>query len=150
MPIAAFASSVKVDWSADPQAILGYAEKVASSALATIRRDRCVEWKGLRLSANGNGQSPMRRLGPEQSKLLIKGSISPIPLHKTLVLLDEIERHGDVRLRKYGRLALAKALAFEIGNLKFGPEVGLGRIKEDAPVVDVWLDGVRAMAKDIN
>lgn len=149
-PMAAFASSVKVDWSADPQAILGYAEKVASSALATIRRDRCVEWKGLRLSANGNGQSPMRRLGPEQSKLLIKGSISPIPLHKTLVLLDEIERHGDVRLRKYGRLALAKALAFEIGNLKFGPEVGLGRIKEDAPVVDVWLDGVRAMAKDIN
>lgn len=150
MPMAAFASSVKVDWSADPQAILGYAEKVASSALATIRRDRCVEWKGPRLSANGNGQSPMRRLGPEQSKLLIKGSISPIPLHKTLVLLDEIERHGDARLRKYGRLALAKALAFEIGNLKFGPEVGLGRIKEDAPVVDVWLDGVRAMAKDIN
>ena len=81
---------------------------------------------------------------------MLKGSISPIPLHKTLVLLDEIERHGDARLRKYGRLALAKALAFEIGNLKFGPEVGLGRIKEDAPVVDVWLDGVRAMAKDIN
>ena len=149
-PMAAFASSVKVDWSADPQAILGYAEKVASSALATISRDRCGEWKNLRLSSNGNGQSPMRRLGPEQSKLLLKDSISPIPLHKTLVLLDEIERHGDARLRKYGRLALAKALAFEIGNLKFGPEVGLGRIKEDAPVVDVWLDGVRAMAKDIN
>ena len=92
----------------------------------------------------------MRRLDPEQSKLLLKDSISPIPLHKTLVLLGELDRHGDPKLQTYGRLALANALAFQIGNLKFGPEVGVGRIKDDAPVVDVWLEGVRAMAGDIS
>ena len=150
-PMAAFASSVKVDWSADPQVLLGYAEEVASATLTMIARDRSDERIGLPFGgADGNGQSPMRRLGPEQAKLLLKDSISPIPLHKTLVLLDEIERYGDPRLRKYGRLALAKALAYRIGNLKFGPEVGLGRIKDDAPVVDAWLDGVRAMATDIS
>lgn len=145
-PMAAFASSVKVDWSADSVTILEFAKKVVSSARATIRSD---EWKGFPHPVSGNGQLPMRRLGSEQFKLLLKDSISPIPLHKTLVLLDEIERNGDARLRNYGKLALAKALAFEIGNLKFGPEVGLGRIKEDVPVVDVWLDGIRTMAQDI-
>ena len=94
------------------------------------------DWFGLPLAdADGNGQVPKRRLDPEQTKLLLKGSISPIPLHKTLVLLDEAERYGDPLLRKYGRLALAKALAYRIGNLKFGPEVGVGRIKDDAPVL---------------
>ena len=92
----------------------------------------------------------MRRLHPDQAQLLLKDSISPIPLHKTLTLLDEIERHGDPRLRQYGRLALAKALVYRIGNLKFGPEVGLGRIKDDAPVVEAWLDCMREIAHDID
>ena len=52
-------------------------------------------------------------------------------------------------LRQYGRLALAKALAHRIGNLKFGPEVGLGRIKDDAPVVEAWLEGVREIVHDV-
>ena len=73
-----------------------------------------------------------------------------MPLHKTLVLLDAIDGHGDQRLRQYGRLALASALVHRIGNLKFGPEVGVGRIKDDAPVLDAWLDRVRAIARDIS
>ena len=150
-PMAAFASSVKVDWSVDPKMLLGYAEQVAMSTRTMLEDHGIDDWFGLPLAdANGSGQVPKRRLGPEQTKLLLKGSISPIPLHKTLVLLDEAERHGDPPLRKYGRLALAKALAYRIGNLKFGPEVGVGRIKDDAPVVNSWLDGVRVMAEDIN
>ena len=150
-PMAAFASAVKVDWSTNPQMLLEYGEEVAASTLRVIGRDRSDERIGLPLAgADGNGQSPMRQLGPEQAKLLLKDSISPIPLHKTLVLLDEAERYGDPSLRKYGRLALAKAVAYRIGNLKFGPEVGLGRIKDDAPVVDTWLNGIHAIAKDIS
>ena len=150
-PMAAFASSVKVDWSVDSQMLLGYAEQVAMSTRTILEDHGIDDWFGLPLAdANGNGQVTKRRLGPEQTKLLLKDSISPIPLHKTLVLLDEAERHGDPPLRKYGRLALAKALAYRIGNLKFGPEVGVGRIKDDAPVVNSWLDGVRVMAEDIN
>ncbi len=150
-PMAAFASSVKIDWSADPKLLLGYAEQVAVSTRTMLEDHGIDDWFGLPLAdASTNGQVTKRRLGPEQTKLLLKDSISPIPLHKTLVLLDEAERHGDTSLRKFGRLALAKALAYQIGNLKFGPEVGVGRIKDDAPVVESWLDGVRVMAEDIN
>lgn len=148
-PMAHFASSVKVDWSVDASALLEYAQEVAASTRNTIDCDG-GEWTGLPLLAtNGIAQSPMRQLLPEQSKLLLKDSISPIPLHKTLVLLDAIDRHGDPQLRQFGRLALAKVLVQRVGNLKFGPEVGLGRIKEDVPVVETWLDGMRTIVHDI-
>ena len=149
-PMAHFASSVKVDWSIDAPMLGEYAEEVAASTRETFQRDGIGEWTGLPLlAANGTAQPSMRTLDPEQSKLLLKDSISPAPLHKTLVLLDEIDRHGDPNLRQYGRLALAKALAHRIGNLKFGPEVGLGRIKDDAPVVEAWLDGMSAIVHDV-
>jgi hypothetical protein len=46
-------------------------------------------------------------------------------------------------------LALAKALVYSISNLHFGPEVGVGKPKGDAPVVEPWLANVRAMAEDL-
>lgn len=149
-PMAHLASLVKVDWSVDASALLEYAGEVAVSTQEILDRDGSNEWVGLPLLAtNGNAQAQMRQLGLEQSKLLLKDSISPIPLHKTLVLLDEIDRHGESQLRRYGRLALAKALTHRVGNLKFGPEVGLGRIKDDAPVVEAWLDCMREIGHDI-
>ena len=92
---------------------------------------------------------PLQGLRPEQAKLLLKNSISPLPLHKALVLLEAIDGHGDHQLRRYGRLALANALVHRIGNLKFGPEVGVGPIKEDAPVVDTWRDGMETIGRDL-
>ena len=96
-----------------------------------------------------NGDTRTRGLDSEQTKLLLKDSISPIPLHKSLVLLDEIDRHGDPDMRRYGRLALAKALISHASNLKFGPEVGLGRIKHDAPVIEHWLEAIKTIVNDI-
>ena len=37
------------------------------------------------------------------------------------------------------RLALAKQLVYTASNLRFGPEVGVGKAKPDAPVVGPWL-----------
>ena len=91
----------------------------------------------------------LRNLSAAQSKLLLKNSISPLPLHKTLVLLEDIDRQGSQQERQYGRLALANALVNRIGNLKFGPEVGVGQVKHDARVVDVWLDIMSKMASDM-
>ena len=88
-------------------------------------------------------------LPPDRLSLLLKDSISPLPLHKTLVLLDTLEQHRDETVCPHERLALAAALVSEISNLHFGPEVGVGRIKEDTPVVGAWLDRVRTIGDDL-
>ena len=86
---------------------------------------------------------------PDRLRLLLKNSISPLPLHKTLLLLDALEGRRDDTVYAHERLALAAALVSGIGNLHFGPEVGVGRIREDAPVVRPWLDRVRTMGDDL-
>jgi DNA modification methylase len=147
-PMAYFASSVKVDWSVNPTELLHYADEVAASARSAL--DDVGDWNGLPLlQSKGTIQTRLRGLTPERSSLLLKDSISPLPLHRSLVLLEAIDRHRDERLRRYGRLALANALVNRISNLKFGPEVGLGRIKDDAPVLEAWLDCVRKISHDI-
>lgn len=56
---------------------------------------------------------------------------------------------GDMRFVSHERLALAKSLIAGISNLAFGPEVGLGKIKQDAPVSEIWLAAVREMAEGL-
>lgn len=53
------------------------------------------------------------------------------------------------RLADHERLALARILPVEVGNLRFGPEVGLGRVKQDAAVIAAWLARVQAMSDDL-
>ena len=150
-PMAQFASSVKLDWSVDPPVLNDYATAVAERTRAAIARDGYSDWNDLPLFAAGNGsRAPLRSLTPEQTKLLLKDSISPLPLHKTLILLNAIDTCGDFPLPRFGRLALAHALVRDIGNLKFGPEVGVGKLKEDAPVVDSWLGHMRTMIDDLS
>jgi len=88
-------------------------------------------------------------LPPETSRLLLAGSISPLPLHKTLVLLRSLAECWDERFINHERLALAKALVTGISNLHFGPEVGVGKPKTDAPVVSSWLQVVGEIACDL-
>ena len=150
-PMAHFASSVKIDWSCSAPTIDEYASSVESTTGDSLEHDGVSAWSNLPMFASAGTQRPhMRGLDPEQSKLLLKDSISPVPLHKSLVLLDAIDRHGDARLQRYGRLALASALVRRIGNLKFGPEVGVGKIKEDAPVLDAWMEGMGAISRDVS
>ena len=148
-PMTYLASTVKVDWSVDDQMLLKYANEVVESAHKAL--GQVVDFSVLPLFRTQNTlRPPLRRLRDDQSKLLLKDSISPIPLHKTLVLLDAIDEHGTPHLRQYGRLALADALVKRVGNLKFGPEVGVGTIKDDAPVIDTWFDCVSRIAQDIS
>lgn len=149
-PMGSFASSVKVDWSADPAALSEYSRRVAASARRTLEREGIREAAGLPLFAGNGSQRPvLQGLPSDRSKLLLRDSISPLPLHKTLTLLDAVDRHDRPQLRSYARLALANALVQRIGNLKFGPEVGVGRIKDDAPAIDAWLACLRTIAGDL-
>ena len=162
-PIAHFASAVKVEWLTGGESLAAEAEQVAQAATKALANAQveCAGNARLReadgtpslfnegVAANG-ADANLRCLEPEQMKLLLKDSISPLPLHKTLTLLEAIDGCGSTPLRKYGRLALANALVQRIGNLKFGPEVGVGRIRGDAPVVEAWLAGMKTIAHDLN
>lgn len=131
-PMAAFASRTKVNWSVDPEGLVDHSFQLAVGAEAEL----------------DSALTPLRSLAPESLKLLLKGSISPLPLHKTLVLLEGIQKENG-RYTDLERLALAKALVTSIGNLRFGPEVGVGAAKPDAPVLAVWLAEITAIARDL-
>ncbi len=147
-PMAHFASQVKVDWHLNPEGLLEHARQVADAAIKILNAEGIEDNPLFRLVEIGH--LPLQTLSTEKMKLLLTDSLSPLPLHKTLVLLDCLEVHGDERYYRHERLALAKALAFSISNLHFGPEVGVGAIKLDTPVISTWLDIVRSMASDLH
>ncbi len=150
-PMAYFASVVKTTWDVNPSSVKDFTDAVVHWTNARLSEEDIDCWNDHTLfSQNGKTQTPLKGLEPEQEKLLLKNSISPVPLHRTLVLLDAIDKHGDSQLQCYGRLALAHALVHSIGNLKFGPEVGVGRIKKDAPVTIAWRNVMETIARDLN
>ncbi|MEB3338729.1 MAG: DNA methyltransferase [Leptolyngbyaceae bacterium] len=132
-PMAHFASRLKVDWRVDPDRLLEHASQVAEATSLILSKP----------------PRQLLTLPDESFKLLLKNSISPLPLHKTLVLLQQLKKYRDEQCYEHELLALSKALVTSISNLHFGPEVGVGVAKEDAPVVEAWLSEVQIMAKDL-
>jgi hypothetical protein len=133
-PMAHFASRVKTSWAVDPDALVAHANHVSQDAANTLRE------------ANGE----LRALSSEEGALLLTNSISPIPLHKCLALREAIIGTPDSAIRDLELLALAFTAVFCASNLKFGPEVGVGRKKKhDAPVVEAWLTKINEMASDL-
>jgi DNA modification methylase len=146
-PMAWLASRVKTDWSANPEGLVRHAEFVADRTLERLRADGVEDDPFFAVPRRPH--TSLRALAPEQESLLLTSSISPLPLHKTLTLLETLQESRDERFHDYERLALAKALVQSIGNLHFGPEVGVGPPKPDAPVVSSWLQGVHGIADDL-
>ncbi len=147
-PVVHFAAQVKTNWRVDPDTLKTHAEEVAEAAHAVMMAESVEDEPFFQpLDAK---PPVLRTLDAEQQRLLIKDSISPRPLHKTLVLLEQLAKMYDGRSMKYERLALAKQLVYSISNLRFGPEIGVGRVKEDAPVIGPWLRGVQSMADDLH
>ena len=147
-PMAFFATSVKVDWGCDPKLFLKHAHDIADSAAAELS-NQGIQDIPFFASKNANAENRLRKLPAEAEGILLKNSISPLPLHKTLVLLDAIERHPCKRHVSHAKLALANVLVRSIGNLHFGPEVGVGKRKPDAPVISAWLAVCKRMATDL-
>lgn len=146
-PLAHFASQVKVDWSADPDHLLAHAKKVAQRAETLLEKDGFSDSPTPHRSFP---RSDLRSLPQEKMRLLLANSISPLPLHKTLVLLDCLRKYRDDRCRGHELVALAKALVTSIANLHFGPEVGVEKPKADAPVISSWLGEVYTIARDLS
>ncbi|MDR3554573.1 MAG: DNA methyltransferase [Syntrophobacteraceae bacterium] len=130
-PMTAFASRVKTDWSINAAGLGRHSRKIAEIAENKI--------------ANGSGF----QLSADAEKILLRDSISPIPLGKALALLAALNEACDPKYRDHEFLALANTLVFTASNLNFGPEVGIGKIKKDAAVLQSWLENIRIMRHDI-
>ena len=153
-PFAHFASAVKTDWSPDPDGLLRHAKEVADLAREKLQSEGIEDEPPLPLFRSTCGAGPdypkvLRKLPLEKEKLLLANSISSLPLHKSLVLLECINQTRNNQYRKHELLALGKALVYSISNLHFGPEVGVAPAKPDSPVVAPWLAVVETMAADL-
>jgi len=146
-PMAYYASRVKTDWTPDPDGLLHHAQDVADCVYERLGKDGIQDDTFFRVPTKRTSQ--LRSLLPEQLALLLKDSISPLPLHKVLVLLETIEEFRNQEFFDHERIVLAKVMVENASNLHFGPEVGVGKKKLDAPVVDAWLKGIQSMADDL-
>ncbi len=149
-PFTAFAASVKIDWSPDSHELVEHARGVAEEAHRRLGEQGLPD-SPVNGAASGSPTRPtgLRRLDSERHALLLTSSISPRPLHKALVLMDVLGEQRDDRYDAHERLAFAHAVVESSSNLRFGPEVGLGDIKTDSPVVGPWLSAVTVMAEDL-
>ncbi len=145
-PMANLACSVKTGWAPEPRAIYNNAQRIADRAMEELRGQGLEDEP---MPSNLSRSFACRELPVELSKLVLADSISRLPLHKTLVLRDCIDRARS-RDRKHLRLALAKAIVFSISNLHFGPEVGVGKKQSDCAVISPWLLEVRRMSDDLS
>ncbi len=145
--MAHFAARVKTDWDVDPRLLVEYGQTVANR-LRELRQESMLKYDSCNFGINVFTEQ-LRTLDAEKSRLLIKNSISPLPLHKVLTLLDCIDQYQETRLQSHAKLALAKQTVKEISNLRFGPEIGVGKLKADAPVLGPWLDALEMMVCDL-
>ncbi len=149
-PMPLLASRVKVDWTPDPDQLLEHSREVSERARERLAEEGIGEFDDLPLfSRRKRPNGRLRNLPPASFKLLLRDSISPVPLHKVLVLLETLETNAREEFKEHELLAVAKAIVFGASNLHFGPEVGVAPPKEDAPVLDVWLANVAQMAQDL-
>jgi len=149
-PMAALASRVKSNWSIWGDELERIAEWAAEKSMGEIEST-------LRSLPNNSKPSladqwsiyGLRTLDPEAHALILKNSISPKPLHRALVLKKWITAAGPSEYVEPLQLALAWTIVNHAGNIRFGPEVGITKPKEDCDVVGLWLDQCRRMATDL-
>lgn len=141
-----FASSVKLDWGIDADLLLLLARQIEDEALAVFKKQGIDDNFSFEI-AHPNVQ--LKTLQAEAASIILADSISPLPLHKTLILLDCLREHQREPVFRHLLLALANALVFKISNLHFGPEVGIKNPKTDVPVISNWLLEVEKIANDL-
>ncbi|MCB0194475.1 MAG: DNA methyltransferase [Anaerolineae bacterium] len=143
-PFPHFASTVKTNWAITPHELEALAEQISDSTYTELL-NQGIDDRTLHCEPDVE----LKKLDEQATRAIIKNSISPLPLHKSLVLFEQIKQFENTPSYKYLVLALGNALVTAIGNLRFGPEVGVGKIKPDVPVVALWLNEVKKMVDDL-
>lgn len=139
-----FASSVKTSWDLNADLLASKAQIIATETLEVLKSqgfDDNIPFE--------KEMQDLKTISEEARKLILTNSISPLPLHKSLTLLEAIKKHEGKPYYRHLILALGNALVFKISNLHFGPEVGVRKPKIDVPVISNWLFEVEKMTKDL-
>ena len=144
-PFPYFASLVKTDWNLDADELSTRARQVADKAIAIFKSQGIDD----NLSFSDDKDLELKKLSPETKKLILANSISPLPLHKTLILFECLKQFEGEPFYRHALLALGNALVFKISNLHFGPEVGVKSPKADVPVVSNWLLEIEKISNDL-
>lgn len=144
-PFPYFASSVKTDWNLDASELSTRAQQVAKKAFAILKSQGIDD----NLSFSDGKDLQLKTLPANTEKLILANSISPLPLHKTLVLIELLKQCEGEPFYRYALLALGNTIVFKISNLHFGPEVGVKNPKIDVPVISNWLLETDKIAKDL-
>ena len=128
-PVMHMCASTKVDWNVEIDSLLEELDHITALSIPKIK----------------NHKGKLYGFSEDKQKLLIKNSISPLPLHKALILLETIDDFKSSFENLY-KTAFAKQVVLNCSNLKFNPEVSVSRIKKtDADVVGLWKEQVLEM-----
>ncbi|MCD4665101.1 MAG: site-specific DNA-methyltransferase [Bacteroidales bacterium] len=143
-PITRFATKTKLDWHINTDELIDCALDISNKVDKKLKKEGIDDY-----NMEKAGSLNLRTLPDESFKILLKNSISPIPLHKSIILIEEIKKHKNERIKNHLLLASLNTIISDVSNLKFGPEVGLGKIKEDASILKPWLENVHQISEDI-
>ncbi|MBW7995547.1 MAG: site-specific DNA-methyltransferase [Candidatus Glassbacteria bacterium] len=151
-PMAHFASKVKINWDINARPLQEHAytiaEKVKHDLANQNMRDDVLPEECL-FEIGHDTNRDLYSLTQEEEKLILKNSISPIPLHKSLLLLRAIQSSPKNDFVAHELIAFVKMLVESASNLHFGPEVGVRKAKKDALVAPSWLNNVNNISKDL-
>jgi hypothetical protein len=136
-PSSCFAARVKTDWTLRPATLTAHLAELKTISQKHLRRLSSVH------------EDPTYRY-IQDSGMLARGWISPIPLAKAVALKLAIRqiatgrRHRDALM-----LALIAEVVEGASNVKFGPELYCGPAKRDWDVFGMFASRVRAMGSDL-
>lgn len=143
-PIIKHIAQTKLKWNGNPDRLFDAALDISNDVNRILKRqginDKDLDIKKAKLK--------LLDLPSESKKILLTNSISPIPLHKTLTLLKRI-KESDNEIKDYLLVAFLKTVIKDVSNLRFGPEIGLGKIKTDASILEPWLANVLSIKDDL-
>lgn len=144
-PIIRHITQTKLRWNGNPERLLDCALDIANEVNKIFKRqglnDNTLENRFIKFS--------MLDLPSDSKKILLANSISPLPLHKSLTLLKKIQE-VDNETKDYLLIAFLKTVIKDLSNLRFGPEIGLGKIKQDANILSPWLSNVKDIKDDLD
>ena len=133
-----FAASQKLNWWADPAEL----RRLGDDVLAEYRRREAgVDWE--------DNQALARRAGENRPAALDSRYISDKPLVKILLLRQAVESVQMTDEFHDLFLFAISSILVPASNVKYGPGFGVGKIKDDADVLELFSQKLALMVRDL-